>query len=228
MRKTISQPCPPCPIELDDAPTKVAASNDVLAANRGSPHIAPGALPPWPRGAMICTDASLRRTQITWVPETSYAELDGALAELGAAPERVTKVCGPLAPDVSNAPALRSRINDLSVTTKHLRDLLAVSEQQLEIALSDAHGMVKGTEKVLRIAVERDPAVASSFARVFRYGAEHAGLTLTGRERAKRLREEEKKAREREAAKANTPDPAPAKEGAAKEGSAKEAPAKEG
>ena len=222
MRKTISQQFPSFPVVTGDLPVRVAASDDVLAANRGSPHVPPSALPPWPRGAQLCTDASLRRTQITWVPETSYAELDGALAELGAAPERVERVCGPLAPDVSSAPALRSRINDLSVTTKHLRDLLAISEQQLEIALSDAHGMVKGTEKVLRIAIERDPGVASSFTRVFRYGAEHAALTLSGRERAKRVREEEKKAREREAAKASTPDPSTAKEVPAKEVPTKE------
>ena len=218
MRKTISQQFSSLPVVTGDLPVRVAASDDALAANRGSSHVTFDALPPLPRGAVICTDASLRRAQITWVPETSHAELDAALGELSDAPEQVAQVCGPLAPDVSSAPALRRRINDLRASTKHLGDLLAVSEQQLEIALSDAHGMVKGTEKVLRIAVERDPGVASSFARVFRYGSEHAALTLSGRERAKRLREEEKKAREREAAKASAPAVPPATEGATKEG----------
>ncbi|MEZ4410508.1 MAG: hypothetical protein R3A52_29110, partial [Polyangiales bacterium] len=201
-------------------PTRVASPSDVIAANRGSPHLTVDTLPDAPPGTEVCTDPNVRRVQISWVPPTSQSELLAALDELGEKPDAFQAECGQFAPDVSAAPPLAKRIRELRATTAHLRDLLTVSEQQLEIAYSDAHDTVKSADQVIRFVAARDRKAAQRWPAVTTYGAEHATLTLSGRERATRAREEEKKAKEREAAKANAPDAAPAKEGA--EGAAKE------
>ena len=165
----------------------LAPFHDEIERVRRSAHVLPEEVPDPKPGACLC-EADLRRKRLARVADRSVVVMLFALAEVASQPAELRADCAYLEVDPEWAAALHGRIQELEVTIRRLRQVLEVSAQQLEVARSDAHQLLKRVDGSLRFARSRGVNVDDRWRAVLGYGSQHAGDIAKGKEQARRAR----------------------------------------
>ncbi len=173
-----------------EASASTAAVTDPVAVLRASPSLRVDELPSPPESvAPVAVSVSVRRRQLALVAESDIPALILALAWMCDDPEQLMADLGDMGVDFSAAEPLHGRITGLRATLSRLGVLTALCEQQLDVALSDAHSVVDLVAGEIEHRAQRNPVLASRHAAVVAYRALRGQAVADGMARARRAKE---------------------------------------
>ncbi|MEZ4409745.1 MAG: hypothetical protein R3A52_25220 [Polyangiales bacterium] len=155
---------------------------------RRSAVIAPESVPARPQGAVLLP-AALRHRSLSRVAERDIAELLEALTETSRRPPVDARTNTP-----RRAGALAERLQTLLDTEARLAAALAITQQQRELALSDAHRLVVDHVEDVRYAARRDANVASHHTAALAYAELSARAVRAGIARSREAKKNAKAA----------------------------------
>lgn len=163
-------------LDGDTRPTTTVTDDpfDRVHQLRRSAVIAPESVPARPQGAVLLP-AALRHRSLSRVAERDIAELLEALTETSRRPPVVAGTNTP-----RRAGSLAERLQTLLDTEARLAKALAITQQQRELALSDAHRLVVDLVEDVRYASRRDANVAMQHTAALAYAELSARAVRAG------------------------------------------------
>lgn len=157
-------------------------------ATRAAPHLTVDQLPPRPAGVIVVS-GDVAKKSVERVSSGHRSELLDASKELHANASSLREDVGRRAPDLDEVTRLEQRIEETEASLYRLDDLVAVTRQQRDVAVSDLSRIVRRVAGQVAKEQEDDPALAERYRRSLAYVALRGADIAEGIDRARRERE---------------------------------------
>ncbi len=175
----------PAVVPVDAAPVSglsvvpVASRDDGLAMLRGAAVVCPEAIPAAPEGASKVT-VDDRRSALWRVADDDIPVMLVGLDAYAACDDATRGALSDDVPARAEAAALADRIRVATATEARLQALIAATRLQRQVAVSDAHALLRDLSDEVRHRARRRPELTLVFAAVLDYVTRHARAIREG------------------------------------------------